>query len=100
MIIEKSDYGHHSMRLSLERYHRNITVVERILFDATSNQFRGNLATILEKSPSHIVLIWASESGSTSITRHAVDRGLIPGEHIWLTTNTVKFNTIQLFFID
>lgn len=98
MIIEKDDYGHDGVRLLLERYHRNISVVERILFDTRSNKFHGNLSMVLDRSPSRIVLIWASGSGSTSIIRHAIHHGFIPGERVWLTTNKVGLETVISLF--
>jgi hypothetical protein len=100
MIIEKDDYGHDGVRLLLEKYHRNISVVERILFDTRNNKFHGNLSKVLDRNPSRIVLIWASGGGSTSIIRHAIEQSLIPGDHVWLTTNKVGFETFLVLLSD
>lgn len=97
ILLGNDDYSYDGVRLLRERYHRELNILDQIVFDSDTNTFNNNLTRVLHKSPSRIVLVWARRNVATAIVRQAINWSLIPGEHVWITTNQVNSSVADLF---
>ncbi|CAF1005390.1 unnamed protein product [Adineta ricciae] len=92
LIFTKDDYGYGGLKILLEKYHLNISIKERLIFDPRFDKFNANMNETLRKSQSQIILVWANENHSRKIVQRAIDEGLLDSSFVWLMTNKVHIN--------
>ncbi|CAF1249086.1 unnamed protein product [Adineta ricciae] len=95
LIFTKDDYGYGGLKILLEKYHLDISIKERLIFDPRFDKFHANMNETLRKSQSQIVLVWANEDHSRKIVQRAINEDLLDSSFVWLMTNKVHTHLLN-----
>lgn len=74
----------------------NLTIVDSIIFDLTTNRTRADLSNTLMSSSIRIVILWAFPEYASIVIQNALDDNLIGSGFTWITSTDLSLNDFDI----
>ena len=73
-------------------YYNNLTIVQDVIFDITTQTIRGDLKSILRSSSTRIVVVWAQTTYTELILHKALENNILGPQFIWILSNSITLS--------